>query len=361
MNLQSLDYNEFSSQDEFNPWELQGLTLGKHNLIVGKNATGKTRIIGVIDRLAKLIQVPQTKLYGSWSASFVDQFDHRYEYLVETEQGEILREKLTLNGLEKLNRTRAGAKIYSEKASTWHSISPPNDRLVLHVRRDKDEFPFFESLVSWATGVRGFSFANTSPNLIEIPGNPVQLTSLNAVPSALEQLSPFQIENVLRQLRDIGYEIETASTRFTEGLLPTAKIIYLKEKGIPNALKQFETSQGLFRAFSLLTIIEFLKSQSNVGCILIDDLGEGLDFDRCRRMAEIIFKNIPDSKIQFITTSNDISLMNAVPLSDFIVCERSNHIVQCFTKMNSKKKFDDWQQLGLNNFDLLTSNFLLDR
>lgn len=367
MRLKSLKYKENVDREDANPWELQEIHLGEHNLIVAKNATGKTRILTVLHNLARLIQNPQIVVNGvpqkitaegEWIAFFTDESDCVFEFSVAFKKGQVVREEIVVNGEIKLKRKLSSAEIFSNTTLKWQKISPPNDQLVLHVRRDKHEFPFLENLISWAQGVRGLSFGNTSPYMIEIPGKPSQLTSLNAVPSALEQLSSSQLQNVLKQLRNVGYGLETASTGSAEGLPPTAKIIFIKEEGIIHPLKQFEISHGMFRAFSLLTIVEFLRTSSDVGCILIDDFGEGLDFERVKKLSELIFCKKFESNIQIVATSNDAFLMNAVPLDDLTICYRSNHIVSGLNYSNAKEKFDAWRQLGLNNFDLFSSDYL---
>jgi AAA domain, putative AbiEii toxin, Type IV TA system len=359
MRLKSLGYTQNPYKNGINPWELELLPLSEYNLIVGRNATGKTRIINVIHNLARLIQYPQVVFNGEWSACFINELNQELKFIIELRDGKVTKERLSIDGIEKLLRTESSSKIYSETISDWQDISPPNDRLVLHVRRDKNEFPFLEDIVSWANGVRGFAFANTSPNLIEIPGNPFNLTSLNAVPSALDNLSISQLKKVLKQLEIVGYIIERASTSLIEGLSPNLKMVLLKEQGIAYPFNQFEISQGMFRAFSLLIIIEFLKSSGGIGSILVDDFGEGLDFERSKKLAEIIFGDKSESKIQIIATSNDSFLMNAVPLTDLTISYRTTHKVKCLNYSNSKEKFEEWQQLGLNNFDLFSSNFLL--
>jgi hypothetical protein len=360
MRLTSVRYREFYSEGNQNPWELEELLLGNKNLVVGKNATGKSRIINVIHNMARLIQQPLAILNGEWIARFSGECEDELEFIIELKEGKILKESLLLNGVSKLERNSLSAKLYSN-VSGWQEISPPNDRLVLHVRRDKNEFPFLESLVTWASNVKGFAFANTSTNMIEIPGNPSQLISLNAVPSALDLLSETQLKKVLDQLKLMGYTLESASTGFIAGLPTNAKMILLKEHGIAYPLKQFEISQGMFRAFSLLTIIEFLRAKNEVELILLDDFGEGLDFDRIKKLAEIIFDDKSQSSFQIVATSNDAFLMNSVELKNLTICYRSNHSVRCLNYYNSKERFEDWKQLSLNNFDLFSSNYLNEK
>ena len=302
----------------------------------------------------------RTPFSGEWAALFTDGEGRSFEFRLSLDKGRVLHEQIVIDGEKKLDRQHSSAKIYSNTACEMQEIAPPNDYLVLHVRRDKNEFPFLESLVSWANGVHGLAFASASPILVEVPGIPSQLTSLNAVPSILEQLSELQLKKVLGQLRDMDYDIENASIGPAEGYSPSTKIVFLKERNTTVPFKQYEISQGMFRAFSLLVILEFFRSSNKGGSILIDDLGEGLDSERCKKLAKLIFEERPGSKLQLIATSNDSFLVNSVPLSELTVCYRSNHSIKCLNYLNSKQKFDDWQKLGLNNFDLLSSNFLLD-
>lgn len=352
MRLKSLSYKE-------NLWELEKLSFGLNTLIVGKNATGKSRIVNVIHNLTRVI-LGTTILDGEWRASFLDGNNEEFELLIACVGGRITNEQIWLNGESKLNRTSATVRIYSESKKGWEEISPPQDRLVLHVRRDRNEFPFLENLFSWASNVSGFKFANTSPLQVDIPASTFKLVSLNEVPSALEQLSKPQLQNVLQQLEYMGYSLEDASTGWSEQLPPTLKIVFLKERGIAKPLAQFEISQGMFRAFSILTVMELIKAQGGDKTVLVDDFCEGLDFDRSKKLADLIFTKNNKSNMQFIATSNDSFLANAIPLNDLTVCYRKESKVRCLNYLNSKEKFDAWRQLGLNNFDLFSSDYLLN-
>jgi hypothetical protein len=65
MRLKSLGYKENIERADANPWELKDLSLRERNLIVAKNATGKTRILGSIHNLARQIQ--NTSNSNSWN------------------------------------------------------------------------------------------------------------------------------------------------------------------------------------------------------------------------------------------------------------------------------------------------------
>ncbi|MDR3172432.1 MAG: hypothetical protein LBU17_12580, partial [Treponema sp.] len=62
MILQEINYYEFDGQA--NSWSLKNLTIEKINLLVGKNATGKTRTMSVIARLGSMFLEVQPVAFG---------------------------------------------------------------------------------------------------------------------------------------------------------------------------------------------------------------------------------------------------------------------------------------------------------
>ena len=57
MQLKKVIYSQHFNHPQNNFWEVKDLILGKLNLIVGKNAVGKTRTINVIYNLAQIINL----------------------------------------------------------------------------------------------------------------------------------------------------------------------------------------------------------------------------------------------------------------------------------------------------------------
>lgn len=359
MKLEIVNYKENFNKPSANMWEVTGLELGQQNLIVGQNATGKTRIVNVITNLAiQIAEAPATLLNGEWELGFIGEGNSRCSYKVKIEEAQVLSENLFIDGNLKLAREDGKTKIYSESSKEFKDISPPNNRLTLHVRRDKLEFPFLEGIIEWALGVRGFDFSNISPLTIVVPTQISKLKSLNAVPSVLEKMNESQVCSIIDKVNKLGYEVEAARADFSPEVPSQVKFLLLQEKGIPHLLKQYELSSGMFRAFSLLAILEYIKSSNDTGTILVDDLGEGLDFKRSKKLAEILLEETKTSNIQFIATSNDSFLMNVFPISCWNICTRNQHAVHCLNAKNSAEKFRKWEEFGLNNFDLLTSDFL---
>src|SRR6266481_8634292 len=74
MRLHSIEYTEYGDQPF--RWSLEELTLININLIVGKNSSGKSRLLRIIIGLARLIEggiQPLTMASGHYKAVLVDQ------------------------------------------------------------------------------------------------------------------------------------------------------------------------------------------------------------------------------------------------------------------------------------------------
>jgi hypothetical protein len=87
--------------------------------------------------------------------------------------------------------------------------------------------------------------------------------------------------------------------------------------------------------------------------VIINDLGEGLDFDRSAKLTKLLFEKTIDSNLQVIITSNDRFLINNVDMRNINYLERIGHVVQAYNYMKDKDEFDKFLLSGLNNFDFL--------
>ena len=73
-------------------------------------------------------------------------------------------------------------------------------------------------------------------------------------------------------------------------------------------------SQGVQRMFTLVTFLTLLELEDHAITVLIDDFGEGLDFEHAGRAATFLISKAGSTKLQFIVATNDRYVMNAVPL-----------------------------------------------
>jgi hypothetical protein len=94
------------------------------------------------------------------------------------------------------------------------------------------------------------------------------------------------------------------------------------------------------------------------GVIIVDDLCEGMDYERASKLGKYIYDTLESKNIQFIATSNDSFLMNAVDVKYWNILHREGNKIHSYNVTNSKEKFDKFKKTVLNNFDLFSSDFL---
>jgi predicted site-specific integrase-resolvase len=92
-------------------------------------------------------------------------------------------------------------------------------------------------------------------------------------------------------------------------------------------------------------------------CVVIDDIGEGLDFDRSCRLIELLRKKAKLSGTQMILSTNDRFVMNHVPIEEWSVLKRSGNRVQVLDYQNSRELFEEFKFTGLSNFSFLEMDF----
>ena len=184
------------------------------------------------------------------------------------------------------------------------------------------------------------------------------LENLSTVPYILvEALRNPEVETkIIDDFSRIGYPIEKISVveKNVPGVSLGVPFIEIQEKDLKCATPQLAMSQGMYRAFSLIVIIEHILSIRQHCMVAIDDLGEGLDYQRATHIINLLFEKVKDSNIQLIVTSNDRFVINAVDSKDLILLERKGHIVVSFNYIKDKEKFDEFELTGLNNFDFFS-------
>lgn len=116
-------------------------------------------------------------------------------------------------------------------------------------------------------------------------------------------------------------------------------------------------SQGMFRALALLIQVNFAQRSSTGGCLLVDDIGEGLDYERSTALIELLIEKGRRHGIQLIMATNDRFVMNKVPLEYWCVIQRTGAHCKIYNYKNCKQTFDEFKLTGLNNFDFLATEF----
>lgn len=333
-------------------WELtQAIPFKAVNLLVGKNAVGKSKVIAAIFNMANIILQQDmpfvSRISCSSTFSFKDE-EEVIEYHFTYQRGIITEENLTINGQNLLNRNE------KETLLEGMPINPPTDKLTLHVRRDIIQYPYFEKIITWAENVYGQRFNEIEAdrgNKTDSFLSPIHKDDLFTMVKSLPSES---IQRIIEQAKNLDYHLEAIKTFKPERF----KIVLFKKKGIKEPLFISSLSKGMCRAISLLIQMEYLSAQGKPSLWLIDDLGEGLDYDRTVKLGKLLFDFCHERGIQLLASSNDTFLMDIVDLQYWNILERKGEKVMPVNTTNSPDLFEDFKFTGLSNFDFFSSDYI---
>lgn len=344
-------------------WELDNLQLSKVNLIVGKNSTGKTRTLQTIDLLVKMItQKRDLNWGGQWDIVFENHKGEEINYKFSTSYKKkgVTFEKMTLNDELVLSRNRddneGRAKIRNYLTyNNFDYVYPPDNKLVLHTNRDIRAYPFLEHIADWAEQSYGFKFGNISPYSLLNQQEYDLLTAVEDIPTLFKSLKVSDKEKIIADFNSLGYNITDISVQGNGA----TTIMLVKEEGVRKNLPHFQLSQGMFRSLSLIVYMQYLISRKKPATIIIDDLCEGLDFERATKLGKLLFEIALNSDIQLIATSNDNFLMEVVDLKYLNVLFREGKRVHGINAQSNPELFEEFKFTGLSNFDFFSSNYIM--
>jgi len=375
MRLQSVEYAEFEGTPQ--EWTLKGLSLGTRNLIVGKNASGKSRVLNVIHALARNLAGLQPP---GFSANYDVVFTHEgntLRYQLKYEDGQVVAEKFSVGDRVYLDRMSGGeGLIWADEIDGGTNVrfqTPPSD-LAAVVRRDAIQHKFLEPLYAWGSSLRHYYFGTPLGKdhftvFVEKGGKKPDDRDPNAVVALYRQAEKdfkdtFK-QAVMSDMGEVDYAIEEigigvpVSIRVVSPNLPGELVgLYVREKGLAGITDQHSMSQGMFRALSILVQINYSLMAKKSTCILIDDIGEGLDFDRSCRLIDLLRTKAEGSGVQLILATNDRFVMNRVPLEEWSVLQRHASHVRVRNYENSRDLFEDFKFTGLSNFSFLEMDFV---
>ncbi len=336
-------------------WQLKPILFQPVNLLVAKNAIGKSKVIKSLSIAVQHIsQATDNNNDSTFVAAFKfesenDEFYYEFSYI----RGKVVTETLLKVSPEKILDTL----LKRDSNSTYlhgEPINPPEDKLVLHVRRDTIQYPYFEKIVAWAEHVCGHRF-----NEMDYAGDYGTYSSISKFDSNLfdivKSLPAEAMERIIKQANGLNYPIES--------IIPyehseTVKFVIFHEKDIPQGLMFFQLSKGMFRALYLLIYMEYLAYIKKPSLLLVDDLCEGLDYDRSTHLGSILYKFCLQHNVQLIASSNDSFLMDVVDLRYWNILQRIGNVVEGINHTTHPDLFDDFGFTGLSNFDLFSSDYM---
>jgi hypothetical protein len=375
MILKKIEYSEFKGEP--NVWMFKEVTLEKVNLLVGQNATGKTRTITVISWLANMFAGLQPQLLnsGNYTVEFSDNNDI-YQYFLKIEQRKVVFEKLILNGKIKVERKTDGTgELFAEAVGNGQMIKfkISEDQLIVFSKKDAVQHPYLEKLFEWANGVRLYAFgtplgkdhgfATNDINQLQVnPRNTNDVAALFA--KGVKDFGESFRDDIIELMNKTEYNLKCIDVAPNPNIgvipvgLPPLQMIYVIEKDRTSMIFQTEMSQGMFRALSLLIQIRYNILKKSSTTVLIDDIGEGLDFERSSGIISVIIDTAKDNEIQFVMSTNDRFVMNGVPLKYWQIIKRKGGECIIYNYGNSKDIFDEFEFTGLSNFSFLSTDFI---
>jgi energy-coupling factor transporter ATP-binding protein EcfA2 len=374
MRLKSIDYAQFQGTDR--EWRLDGLTLGPINLLVGKNATGKTRVLNIINGLGKLVsgrQKPSELTTGTYQATFEHE-GRLLHYVLDMHERKVVTEEFRDGERTLLRRAVGGAgEIFHEKENKMQEFQTPETDAAVVARRDTIQHRFLEPLGEWGAGVRHYEFGDKMGRghiALLVKGGPEpDPADVNAVIALLRKgLTDFPdrfAESVKNDMNRIGYQIEQVgvmaptdvAVQIPVGVPLEPLILFVKERDLPCFTQQTDMSQGMFRALSVIIHLNYAIIANLPSAILVDDIGEGLDFERSCKLIDLLRDRALHTTVQLILSTNDRFVMNEVPLAEWSILRRTGGHVRVLNYENSAAMFEEFKFTGLSNFSLFEMDF----
>jgi len=384
MILKSIKYSQFDNTPQ--EWKLERFTLGNINLIVGKNSTGKTKALNIIKNLAYMLSGDRKLTYveGDYSVSLT-KGKKKINYILEYHNNKIVKEKLVIDNVTKLSRAAKGeGKIYYEKLQKDVAFQTPQNELACISRMDKIQHPFLVDLYNWGNSLRHYYFGSdlgqnsmllmTKGGIDDITQEPNPRDPNNVVTffkKGLKKAGTEFLQSIFEDMKTVGFHIKDIDTAVPKnikwqpglpgltGIAGEPYSLTVRENDLKCITEQRQMSQGMFRCLSLIIQIEYSLLIGKPSCILIDDIGEGLDFERSSALIKLLTNKAEDTFIQLIMATNDRFVMNAMPLKYWSVIQRIGNISRIYNYRNSRELFNRFELTGLNNFDFFSSQYYL--
>lgn len=373
MILTRYSYKEFEGMPQ--EWQLNEIELGRANLIVGKNSAGKSRTLNVMHALSVLLRGKSVQMFHNEFNAHFDNNGSHIHYHIKFGNGKITGEHLIIDGVEKLVRRENGSGfIWAEQLGQNLEFTVPDSSVVIFSKRDQLQHSFAEPIFEWAQSLRHYQFGNRLGKELLILNTPtsspsvIDETDSNQILGLLKKaLAEFPretfVDTLIADINSIGYSISDFGiarppTMMAPEAPETLAGIFVQEDDLRGITDQLSMSQGMYRVIAILTHINYLILRgAQSATLLIDDIGEGLDYQRSCLLIERLRSKCAQSGIQLIMSTNDKFVMNAVPLDEWSVLIRKGCVVRAKNIKNSKEEFDDFKFTGLSNFTFWESEY----
>ena len=344
MTITSFEYSDYN-------WALEKVSFGNLNLIVGRNAVGKSKTLNAIVLFVRFLNGDVNAATPShWcKVEFVTDDNTILTYGYEYKDSVITDENLYRGRDKIISRNKEHAYIGNTE------VNPPANKLCVQSQRDTKNYPEFESIMQWAEKLKGYSFSElSSSKSYHIPSMFNETIDFSDIFETLDKNAEKKIF-VIEKMKELDYEIEKIEL---VRLSDKYSIVLITEHGVNTPLYSALLSNGMLRVLYIFAYMAYLSTEQGARTLLVDDLGEGLDFSRSSELSKIIFDYCEAHDIQLIVTSNDNFLMNAVNLDYWVILQRAGEHTTGISKKTHPDLFLKFKKMGLNNFDMFSTDFI---
>lgn len=374
MQMTRLKYSEFEGTSKW--WQIE-IDFAPVNLLVGRNATGKTRTLAIINSLAEIVQRKKHVQDSNFYARF--QEGHlATDYTLKIANGRVQTEILRVGGKQLLRRAASGIGrlLFEGDQSRQVKFKVPQTEPAISAKRDLIQHPFLEPLLRWSESICYYPFGGDMGQRVLAfidprnapplnPGDPQEV--IGVYRKGVKTIGERFKKQVILDMRALAYSIKTIGVgdaphvRITPAVAKNPVAFFVQEKHIRTKTWQHQMSAGMFRALSLVILTAFAELSSKPNCILIDDIGEGLDHDRATRLLRLLVARAQNRSIQLIMTTNNRFIMNAVRLEFWRGLVSAPNGVRVVSPTTDPKAFESFRNTGLSNFDFFSSGFMRQR
>jgi len=259
-------------------------------------------------------------------------------------------------------------KIFATKQNQLIEFQTPTTDLAAVFKRDSIQHGFFDKLHEWGMSVFSYRFGTElgkqnygfqSNKHVEVdPYNQDYVIAIFA--AGKKNFDDKFIGAIKADMKRLGYSLDHIEAAAPAGLVgvPANMLgLSVRESDLECYTEQHEMSQGMFRALSVVIQFNFAQMSSKAGCVIVDDIGEGLDFERSRDLIALLIEKSNAKNVQLVLSTNDRFVMNHVPLTSWTLLRRTGSLVKALNYSNSKEIFDEFKFTGLSNFDFFSMDF----
>ncbi len=268
------------NRDKDSEWRVEECRLSQTNLIVGKNASGKSKIVKAIYILSELLSEsgtldPQPRS-DEWHLFFdTDKPEQKTEYRLKIEKGLVIQEKLLIGDKELLSRDESGeGSIWAKEIKQKIRFQTPQTELAAVKRRDSIQHPFLENLYQWSNSLRFYEFGSQLgknviariPPTIDLLKTKTNFKDSDYVVGIFvlgkKEIGDNFIQAIIRDMKKIGYNLSDMGTKVPSLINPDIssldnpdnlpQFLYVQEEDLSSVT---ETIGNVTRNVSLSIIV----------------------------------------------------------------------------------------------------------